>query len=384
MQYYNQSLCYAENGSSNVAIAYSNRSAVLFRMNAPDKCLVNIQLAQETGNCPDHIIEKLNHRRAMCQRILEVINNYRPAPQCSLAMDFPSHVKYPFMSNVLTLRHDRCGRPYVIAASDLPANKVIAVDQAYTIVSLSRHAVMRCAFCWMMLIEAVVPCGSCTMAIYCGAKCRTTAWQAYHKLECGVSDLMRQHLRDGKALMSFRLLLCGWAAFGSLQRLLYYVDRVESGEQASQSLFDLDYSEGVSLQAAYANIHCLPKETKFILNVQIMKECSRALKKVVVELFKQQQVDATMYLDKCMHLLGKDYYRASNNAFWLIEYDHKPDIQVLSRVIFPFLSLLQMQEAANVTHDGERNQLTVKTLQPIKRGQTIVTLRYVVVILRMI
>lgn len=49
MDYYNKSLCFAENGSPNISLAYSNRSACFFNMKMFDKCLIDIDLAIKTG-----------------------------------------------------------------------------------------------------------------------------------------------------------------------------------------------------------------------------------------------------------------------------------------------------------------------------------------------
>lgn len=49
MDFYNKSLCFAENGSENISLAYSNRSACFFNMGMYSNCLVDIELAIQTG-----------------------------------------------------------------------------------------------------------------------------------------------------------------------------------------------------------------------------------------------------------------------------------------------------------------------------------------------
>lgn len=49
MDYYNKSLCFAENGSKNINLAYSNRSACFFNMKMYGNCLVDIELAIKSG-----------------------------------------------------------------------------------------------------------------------------------------------------------------------------------------------------------------------------------------------------------------------------------------------------------------------------------------------
>lgn len=47
MEWYNESLCFAKNGSKTIGLAYSNRSVCFLEMKMFKKCLVDIELAKQ-------------------------------------------------------------------------------------------------------------------------------------------------------------------------------------------------------------------------------------------------------------------------------------------------------------------------------------------------
>lgn len=65
MRKYNESLCFAEQGSTNSSLAYANRSACFFHLNRFKECLIDIELAKVAGY-PDHLMSKLDSRNMKC------------------------------------------------------------------------------------------------------------------------------------------------------------------------------------------------------------------------------------------------------------------------------------------------------------------------------
>lgn len=65
IDWFNESLCFAEIGTKIVGIAYSNRSACFFNMKMYEKCLIDIELAMN-NNCPTHLIPDLEKRKESC------------------------------------------------------------------------------------------------------------------------------------------------------------------------------------------------------------------------------------------------------------------------------------------------------------------------------
>lgn len=51
---YNASLCFAENDSEQIGLAYANRSSCYFQLNRYNECLIDIELAKK-ANYPERI-----------------------------------------------------------------------------------------------------------------------------------------------------------------------------------------------------------------------------------------------------------------------------------------------------------------------------------------
>lgn len=75
IEMYGESLCYAENGSPNVSLAYGNRSACFLKLKQYNECLIDIELAKAAGY-PEKLMPKLNRRKDEC---LDVIEKGKPS-----------------------------------------------------------------------------------------------------------------------------------------------------------------------------------------------------------------------------------------------------------------------------------------------------------------
>lgn len=65
LTFYTMSIAYAVDGSEEQALAYGNRSAVLFRISKYVQCLLDINRSLR-GSCPEHVREKLCRRKEEC------------------------------------------------------------------------------------------------------------------------------------------------------------------------------------------------------------------------------------------------------------------------------------------------------------------------------
>lgn len=70
MELYNESLCYAENGSKNISLAYASRSACFLKLKMYKKCLIDIELAKDSGY-PSDLMSKLDRRQEECLTTME-------------------------------------------------------------------------------------------------------------------------------------------------------------------------------------------------------------------------------------------------------------------------------------------------------------------------
>lgn len=63
IEFYNDSLCFANERSKHIVLAFKNRSVCYFQMNFFNECLVDINLAIK-NNYTEHLMPKLDQRKA--------------------------------------------------------------------------------------------------------------------------------------------------------------------------------------------------------------------------------------------------------------------------------------------------------------------------------
>lgn len=127
MEMYNESLCYAKPGSEHISLAYSLRSGCFFRMKMYTKCLIDIELANSTGQS-NHFIPKLIGVKDKCMKLIQ---EGVEAAELDHSLSFEPNDKFPVMANVLTLEKDADNSISVVANEDIAIGKTVIVDKAF-------------------------------------------------------------------------------------------------------------------------------------------------------------------------------------------------------------------------------------------------------------
>lgn len=184
MDKYNRSLCYAENDSENIALAYANRSSCYLYMKMYDKCLVDIDLAKK-ANYPEHLESKLKKRAEDC---LKSIDDDLQATNIEAKLSYEPHQDYPgLVNNLVVVSVPKYGRG-VFTTKDLDVGETVLHEPMYFGESFVRKY-ETCTVCLKSNIN-LVPCKKCTFAMLCYDGCKNAD---LHRLECGI----RSHPNDG-------------------------------------------------------------------------------------------------------------------------------------------------------------------------------------------
>ncbi len=184
MDKYNRSLCYAENDSENIALAYANRSSCYIYMKLYDKCLVDIDLAKK-ANYPEHLESKLKKRGEDC---VKSIGDGLQSPNVEAKLSYEPHKDYPGLANNLVIvSNPKHGRG-VFTTKDLDVGETVLLEPMYFGESFVRKY-ETCTVCLKSNIN-LVPCKKCTFAMLCYDGCKNAD---LHRLECGI----RSHPNDG-------------------------------------------------------------------------------------------------------------------------------------------------------------------------------------------
>lgn len=236
---YNKSLCFAQldGDQFQLSVSYANRADALFRMDLPMECLKSIELAEAAGY-PDHLRDRLKLMAARCEEKIEA-SDHQERHKYRLKLTQPSHDKIPFMAKCLQLRQSEEYGRYVVTTQDLQVGDVVMIEQPFIVCLRPLMRYKRCAHCTAGdQRHALMPCGTCTNALYCSQECLKEAWLVYHRFECRISE----HLNDLDEFtaMALRSLLVGVSVYGGLDE---YQEYMATNATKEITAFDLDYTK---------------------------------------------------------------------------------------------------------------------------------------------
>jgi SET and MYND domain-containing protein 4 len=134
----------------------------------------------------------------------------------------PKKVVEHFVSDVLTFDcTDDEGR-FAKAATDIKLGTYIVQEKPHVACLLQLYSQTHCQSCFKRT-NLPIACTLCADVIYCSTKCRDTAWNSYHRIECGVM----QHLWNSGASITCQMALRAIAQ----KSLKYFLDMKDELEE---------------------------------------------------------------------------------------------------------------------------------------------------------
>lgn len=219
LELYNISLCFAELGSENVALAYSNRSACFFHMNKYERSLIDIELAKN-ANLPSNLILKLDERKKQCLKELAEMNQpSKYAPKLSYEAD----EKFPCLANVVEIKYNTEFGRHLVATADIPVGKIVSLEEIF-IKTRERDTTCACYTCFREKVNFIV-CQQCPDVLFCNADCMNRNQR--HKLECGFfTARVKADLR-----LIHQSILLAMETFGDAESLMKFVENILREDQ---------------------------------------------------------------------------------------------------------------------------------------------------------
>lgn len=213
MEKYNESLCFAPNGSENISTAYANRASCFLRLKFYNECLIDIDLARKAGY-PKHLMSKLDQRENDCLMARDAAT---PQNEYNMKLSFEPDERIPCMANVLKIEQNRSGELSVVTKEDIDVGQTVVLGKPFCAFLYSRFA-WKCNIC-LKDNTNLMPCEMCTNAMFCSEECRSND---LHKNECGkkMHDIMQQ---NGQYLNELRVLLMAINLFPSIDELMNFV-----------------------------------------------------------------------------------------------------------------------------------------------------------------
>lgn len=215
-----------------IASCYVRRSRIYFRLEQYRKCLRNIELSRKYG-CE---LELLDNMESECLKLIPSIQ-YQAADFFTLS--YPPHEKNPALVDCVKLCvNDQFGR-FLVTTRKLNTGDVIAIEKPFYKSLDKTLSQGRCLNCLKSNLLDLTPCQFCTV-MFCSEECEKTAWESFHKHECGSIDDMTQE--DGFLMMIQRTL------FKALSICDGDVDAFEKliKESSAMTAFDLNMNDDSS------------------------------------------------------------------------------------------------------------------------------------------
>lgn len=176
MEMYNESLCFAEEGSVNTSLAYANRAFTFLKLEMYDECFADIELAKNAGY-PE--MSKLDQRKSICLKSMKEGTD-SPHARWKPKLSHDPNEKFPWLANILNIERSGGCEVAIVAKEDIAVGQIIAIEESFT-VSLHQRFGWKCCICLKQSVN-LVPCKNCTVAMFCSDECRNSFLHTY---ECG-------------------------------------------------------------------------------------------------------------------------------------------------------------------------------------------------------
>lgn len=221
MNFYNQSLCYAEPDSQMVGIAYANRSACFYHMRMYEKCLIDIDLAV-SSNYPDDLLEKLEKRKINCLKAIDSLDNVSHAFS-NPTLSFRGDRTFPEMANVLEIKYNRMYGRHIVAKDDIDVGKIVLIEKPYSCGASVSSKIEQCITCFAVN-QNFIPCERCVSAMFCANDCKER--NNIHWMECNDTlPVLRGHSRHVYNLVLKTIIL-----FPNASRMMAFVHKTLSSK----------------------------------------------------------------------------------------------------------------------------------------------------------
>lgn len=246
---YSESVCMAENNSDHLSLAYANRSQCFLKLQLYKRCLIDIEMARESGY-PENLISKLDTRRDECIKCLK-------STEIGKAIELEETV-----GPIEIVKDEKYGR-LVKATRDIAIGETILIEKAY-IRTVNSDESSDCTNCGARRMN-FIPCKNCADAMYCSAEC---AENNFHRSECDMTVGTMQN----KEYLGFiiRSIVIGVSNFTHTPEMMEFVencrssDKILSETQSSKAKYHTFLK--LTTLHSMSRVSSLLKETYFIFH----------------------------------------------------------------------------------------------------------------------
>lgn len=359
---YNESLCYAEDGSLNISLAYANRSACFIRKGKFKESLVDIELAKNAGY-PEHLMPKLEQRKLDCMRWIE---KGMQSERFAAHLHYDPDEKFPCVANILNVEKDVNGIYSISAKEDIDVGKMIMVEKAYH--TYLNRKYLKCDIC-LKNNANLMPCTKCTNAMFCSTECRENP---LHQFECGLKHCNDRH-KNAKILKVVRGILLAINTFSSPNELMDFVEQtIESGPY--------DLADDLIEEKSKYKMFLKQKLTGNFTDDEDLLITSFDTFKVILKMPKfATMFQSTKNQRFLMHLIGYHVHITQSNQFYYHSFlwtggplpTNIDEMTIYSQINL-IRKYLHHSCAPNVVSYSANGRIIWISMRPIKKGEKLV------------
>lgn len=343
MHSYNESICFSENGSENLSIAFANRSACFMKLKLYKKCIIDIELAIG-AKYPKELMSKILKRKELCMNLAEGNQPEDVSPTLSFDVDH----NFPDMANMLELKYNKEFGRHITAKCDIDVGKIVLIEEAFVTTFYAKNW-KKCSNCSKSATN-LIPCNGCTYAMYCSGVCIES--DIFHKTECQLYNIgLTPEKTDQMTIL--RSIFAAVNIFPCVDELMTFVEETvkQKRNEAPTSTSDPKSKYFSFLQL---NVHwTLSRDIQFpILIYEVFEYISMLAS--LREIF-----DTPKKIRFLMHLIGQHICIISNNAF-------KSTTQ---RSVYLTQSYFNHSCSPNLIHYRYQNKSICITSRPIEKGE---------------
>lgn len=378
LESYNKALLYAPRKTQEMILAYSNRSALFFKIKAFSACLKDIETCFNLG-CSDELTDKLIRRKRESQQcLLKDKSLYASFPDDYFQIHSKRHPQIPCATTDVKVTIDNETKlPTVVAAKDIKVGTVVSIETTFVNLLNPVNHYVTCYQCHKMSLN-LIPCNGCCFALFCNDECKNACMKESHRIECDVMEILNC---DGygpysritlRAAIKMKLMCESWKEIIAAS---YIIGDERIKTSPVNEIYDRNYkfsllnfieTRDIKLASIYnfgmmcaTQIHYLNQVTTFFPKSPGEKrEAMRGFARLMMRFFLlfHNKIEINNVADDKM----------TQDIRYLV-----PNYGYLS-----FTSKLRHQCDANLLAVGLNNQVALVALQPIKKG-TELTISYV-------
>lgn len=373
LKLYNKAICFATTDSENLCFAYAERSVLYFNLYMFEACLKNIELVKKINKYPADRCAELTQREMVCRTILAQDDPYNDDDEWKEPeLSYPPHENVPFIANCLEIRHNGLYGNHIVTNRDLKVGDIVAILKPYIMSPAPRFHYERCENCCTEHFQNLIPCPTCTVAMFCDEKCLKEAMDGFHQYECiaiNVINLIVPYHQDKLAL---RLIMKGLSLYKDIDKFL---DATEKLFKKNVHMFEIDhqnhfdqYAAVCSLKKATAtartNVTDLAQmcdrifAASNIVSKKPRSKFNKILQHIVQQQFLMVEINGLLCDDLSYHIVNKR----------CTKYDDRCFTNNMSG-IFPFIQLLPHSCISNVLCSSFTNGKIITIVRPIKAGE---------------